>query len=111
MSAYADQILTAIEYLMDEIGRRLDNGEDVPTDDIEEMTRLAFKKCADKFGIEESTVRDKCTRQMGNISTARFYQLVKDSIGKKDLLYMITANAKRTDTVDNISKGLNHNFK
>lgn len=110
MSAYADQILTTMEYLMDDIGKRLDNQEEVLADDIEEMTRRAFKKSAEKYGLTESTVRDKCTRQM-DINTAEFYQLVKDSIGKKDLLYKIIANAKRTDTTESITKELNHNFK
>ncbi|MCC2818871.1 hypothetical protein LK537_16345 [Lachnoclostridium pacaense] len=110
MSAYADQILTTMEYLMDDIGKRLDNQEEVLADDIEEMTRLAFKKCAEEYGLTEGTVRDKCTRQM-DINTAEFYQLVKDSIGKKDLLYKIIANAKRTDTAESITKELNHNFK
>lgn len=110
MSAYADQILTTMEYLMDDIGERLDKEDKVMTDDIEEMTRLAFKKCAEKYGLTESTVRDKCTRQM-DINTAEFYQLVKDSIGKKDLLYKIIANAKRTDTTESITKEINLNFK
>lgn len=110
MSAYADQIITTKEYLMDEIGKRLDNEEEVSTDEIEEMTRLAFKKCAEKFGLTEGTVRDKCIRQMG-INSAEFYHLVKNSIGKKDLLYRIIAHAKSTDTAESITKEFNHNFK
>ncbi len=88
MSRYADQIICVVRELKNDINHRLETDEQyktmgLPMEEVDAITREAFKHCAVRFSVTESTVRNKCTRQM-NIDTATFYQLVKDFVVDKD---------------------------
>lgn len=88
MSQYVDQIICVVRELTNDINHRLETDEQyktmgLPMEEVDAITRKAFKHCAAKFSVTESTVRNKCTRQM-SIDTATFYQLVKDFIVDKN---------------------------
>lgn len=64
MSQYAEEIISVVRELKEIILTKLDNGEEVSTDELGGFTREAFQKTNIQFGVKESTVRDKCTRQI-----------------------------------------------
>lgn len=55
-------------------------------DEIDFLTRIAFKDVAKMNGVTESTVRDACTRRM-NLNAEGFYNAVKKRLidGKEDM--------------------------
>jgi hypothetical protein len=75
ISRYADHFISVIGKT--EVYRITDNGEEVSTEEINNITRDDFKDTAKDFGITESTIESKCTGDMG-ISTEEFYGLVRD---------------------------------
>lgn len=81
--AYADQIIRVMVELKAEIMKRAKNDEIVEVDDVDEITRLAFQRCADFYGVSEQTVANKCTTAM-EMRRQDFYDFVK--------LYLLTDN-------------------
>lgn len=77
MSQYSEEIISVVTDLKEIILSKLDAGEEVSINELDGLTREAFKKTNIEFGVKESTVRDKCTRQI-DISTREFYKLVAD---------------------------------
>lgn len=57
----------------------ISNGIERTVDEVEEMTRVAFKDVAKNANITESTVRDACTRRM-EMNTEQFYNSVKNRL-------------------------------
>ncbi|MDF2543409.1 MAG: hypothetical protein K0S47_3127 [Herbinix sp.] len=98
MSKYADQIIRVIEIMKTEVYRITDNGEEVSSEEIHDITRDAFKETAKEFDVTESTIESKCTRDMG-ISAEEFYGLVRDYLigNEKELEDKIVDNCKEND--------------
>jgi hypothetical protein len=98
MSKYADHVISVIGKMKTEVYRITDNGEEVSTEEINNITRDAFKDTAKDFGVTESTIESKCTRDMG-ISTEEFYGLVRDYLlgNEKVLEDKIVDNCKEND--------------
>lgn len=82
--------------------------EGIKEEDAYKRIKESFKDVAKDLNIEESTVRDKCTRQLG-ITTEEFCKLVIDYMtGKNDEFEnVILRNAKNLDNYDNILYDLN----
>jgi len=99
MSKYADQIISVVEKMKAEVYRITDNGEEVSTEEINTITRDAFKETAIEFNVTVSTIESKCTRDMG-ISAEGFYGLVKGYLlgNEKELEDKIVENCKENDS-------------
>jgi hypothetical protein len=98
MSKYAEQVISVIEKMKTEVYRITDNGEEVSVEEINSITRDAFRDTAKVFDVTESTIESKCTREMG-ISTEEFYGLVRDYLlgNEKVLEDKIVDNCKEND--------------
>ena len=103
MSQCAEEIISVVRELKGIILSKLDNGEEVSTDELDDLTREAFQKTNIQFGVKESTVRDKCTRQI-DATTKDFYKLVSDYLlgVNKNLEQKVIAYCKSTDDPANI---------
>lgn len=64
----------------------IDNGIVRTVDEIDVLTRTAFKEVAKENRVTESTVRDACTRRM-NFNAEQFYNAVKNRLrnGEQDV--------------------------
>lgn len=98
MSKYGDQVISVIEKMKKEVYRITDNGEEVSMEEINDITRDAFKETAKEFEVTESTIESKCTSGLG-ISTEVFYDLVRDYLlgNEKVLEDKIVDNCKNND--------------
>ncbi len=103
MSQYAEEIISVVRELKEIILTKLDNGEEVSTEELDGFTREAFQKTNIQFGVKESTVRDKCTRQI-EVTTKEFYKLVSDYLLglNKDLEDKVVDYCKFSDDPANI---------
>lgn len=81
--SYADLIIKVMKEIRAEIMRRLNDDEEVRVDQVEDITRRAFEKSAEFYGVTEQTVISKCTKELG-LNIQDFYGLVK--------LYLLTDN-------------------
>lgn len=77
MSQFTKEIISTVKYLKKSILERLDAGEELSMDEVDNLTQEAFKKTALDMGLTYSTVSDKCTRQM-DLTNKEFYELVKN---------------------------------
>ena len=86
MSKQFDHIKAVIDNLGAKIIADINAGHEVALTEIKE-SRLseAFKDVAQKHKVEESTVRDACTRKLG-MTTEEFANLIMSSIENVDRL-------------------------
>lgn len=96
-SAFAEQIIGVLRIFKEELWDLVISNEFATDDEADNITRTAFKRCAKNFNVDETTVRDKCTRQLENISTKRFLDLARQ--------YIINVNSDLEDMVVRSSKG------
>ena len=78
MSKRIEQSVKVLEMVMNYVNAQVNSDpEGVSRADFKEMCRDAFKAAAGDFGVSESTIRDKVTRQL-DINTETFYDELWD---------------------------------
>lgn len=86
MSKRIAQIKDVVDEINKEVNKRLVNpGDFVSNQEIRDMTKKAFANVAGKYGVSESTVRDKCTRQIGTDTDTFFCEIVDSITGGQKL--------------------------
>lgn len=82
LSKMSEQVLEVLAYAYDDIKLALELG-DCSEDQVRYAIRKAFFNVAEERGRKESTIRDKCTRQL-NIDTETFIELALSAIARKN---------------------------
>ncbi len=108
MSKMVDQIADVVKRAKDEILDEISKHGDIKTEDAVDIVKRQFKSVAGKYNVNESTIRDKCTRQM-SMSTEEFAQQVVDHLTGKNqkLVNSMLDNCKNERGNDNKSNILN----
>ena len=91
-------VFSVCERLKINILNDIDNGIERTVDEIDVLTRVAFKEIATVHKVTESTVRDACTRRM-NFNAEEFYNAIKSRLikGKSDKLLVGRMESCMTD--------------
>ena len=92
-----EQTLKVLELLKNSIIEDLLEGKEVSTEDAEGRVKNIVRDVARSFNVSDSTILDKCTRQL-DISATEFYNLAVRYITKQDneLEEIVASNRKET---------------
>ena len=99
ISKTLEQTLKVLELLKESIIADLLEGKEVSTEDAEGKVKNIVREVARNFNVSDSTILDKCTRQL-ELSAAEFYNLAVRYITRQDneLEEIIASN--RRETID-----------
>lgn len=106
MSKRVEQILQVVEAVKSELGTLLEQFDCVSNEEVREILKKSFSNVANKNGIAESTVRDKCTRQIGCDTNIFFDEVIDNLIGGKKLANRVKKYSCSDCDDDVISKKL-----
>jgi len=92
-----EQTLKVLELLKNSIIEDLLEGKEVSTEDAEDRVKNIVRDVARSFNVRDSTILDKCTRQL-ELSATEFYNLAVRYITGQDneLEDIIVSNRKET---------------
>jgi AraC-like DNA-binding protein len=103
ISKSLEQILEVLELLKESIIEDLLDGKEVSTEDAEGRVKNIVRDVARSFNVSDSTILDKCTRQL-EITATEFYNLSVRYITRQDneLEEIIASN--RRETIDSATQ-------
>ncbi len=97
------QTLKVLELLKDSIIEDLLEGKEVSTRDAEGRVKNIVRDVAHSFNVSDSTILDKCTRQL-EISATEFYNLAVRYITKQDNELEDIIASNRRETIDSAAQ-------
>ena len=99
MSKMVDQIIDVIQGTKKEVLKKISNNvnQDITQEEAVNIVKEQFRTVAEKYNVQESTVRSKCTRELTMV-TEEFANAVIEYITRKNnvLLNAILNNCKCT---------------
>lgn len=98
-----EQTLKVLELLKNSIIEDLLEGKEVSTEDAEGRVKDIIRDVARSFNVSDSTILDKCTRQL-EISAIEFYNLAVRYITKQDNELEDIIASNRRETIDSAAQ-------
>ena len=103
ISKTLEQTLKVLELLKDSIIEDLLEGKEVSTEDAEGRVKNIVRDVARSFNVSDSTILDKCTRQL-ELSATEFYNLAIRYITRQDNELEDIIASNRRETIDSAAQ-------
>ena len=103
ISKTLEQTLKVLELLKDSIIEDLLVGKEVSTEDAEGRVKNIVRDVARSFNVSDSTILDKCTRQL-ELSATEFYNLSVRYITTQDNELEDIIASNRRETIDSAAQ-------